>query len=80
MVLLPRKFSEAVYTASAGALAPHQRGAVTAPPDKECNIPMSTIAELVLQSNCIFTAAGETPFAGYVAIAEGKITAVGKGE
>lgn len=41
---------------------------------------MSTIAELVLQSNCVFTAAGEAPFAGYVAIAEGKITAVGKGE
>ena len=35
---------------------------------------MSTIAELVLQSNCIFTAAGEAPFAGYVTIAEGKIT------
>ena len=66
MVLLPRKFSEAVYTASAGALAPHQRGAVTAPPDKECNIPMSTIAELVLQSDCVFTAAGEVPAGSFV--------------
>jgi len=40
---------------------------------------MSTIAELVLQSDCIFTAAGEPPFAGYVAVSGGRIAAVGKG-
>lgn len=41
---------------------------------------MSKFADILLQSNCIFTAGGEAPFAGYVAIADGRITAVGKGE
>ena len=41
---------------------------------------MSNIAEIVLQSDCIFTAAGEAPFAGYVAVSGGRIAAVGKGE
>lgn len=40
---------------------------------------MSKHAEIVLQSNCVFTAAGEAPFAGYVAVAEGRILAVGRG-
>lgn len=40
---------------------------------------MSKFANILLQSNCIFTAAGEAPFAGYVAIADGKIVAVGEG-
>lgn len=37
-------------------------------------------ADILLKSNCIFTAAGEAPFAGYVAVAEGQILAVGQGE
>lgn len=37
-------------------------------------------ADILLKSNCIFTAAGEAPFAGYVAVAEGRILAVGPGE
>lgn len=41
---------------------------------------MSKCAEILLQSHCIFTAAGEDPFAGYVAIADGHILAVGEGE
>lgn len=40
---------------------------------------MPKFADILLQSNCIFTAAGEAPFAGYVAISDGRITAVGKG-
>lgn len=40
---------------------------------------MSQCADIVLQSQCIFTAASNTPFAGYVAIADGKIIAVGEG-
>ena len=40
---------------------------------------MSKCAEILLQSNCIFTAAGEDPFAGYVAVADGRILAVGRG-
>ena len=40
---------------------------------------MSKIADIVLQSNCVFTAAGAAPFAGYVAVADGKILEVGAG-
>ena len=39
---------------------------------------MSNFADILLKSNCVFTAAGEEPFAGYVAIADGKILRVGK--
>ena len=39
---------------------------------------MSTFADMILKSNCIFTAAGEEPFAGFVAIADGKILQVGR--
>ncbi len=41
---------------------------------------MPKYADILLKSNCIFTAAGEAPFRGYVAVAEGKILAVGAGE
>lgn len=41
---------------------------------------MANYAEMILRSNCIFTAAGEAPFPGYVALAEGRILAVGNGE
>ena len=37
-------------------------------------------AELILKSSCVFTAAGEPPFAGYVALGGGHILAVGHGE
>ena len=40
---------------------------------------MSKYADLVLQSNCVFTAAGEEPFAGFVAVAGSKILCVGHG-
>jgi len=40
---------------------------------------MSKYADIILRSNSIFTAAGEAPFAGYIAIADGKILSVGKG-
>lgn len=40
---------------------------------------MSKFADIVLTSNCIFTATGEAPFAGYVSIADGKILCVDKG-
>lgn len=40
---------------------------------------MANFAEIVLQSNCIFTAASAQPFAGHVAIAEGRLLAVGEG-
>lgn len=40
---------------------------------------MSEYADVVLQSNCIFTASGEEPFAGYVVVRNGKIISVGKG-
>ena len=36
---------------------------------------MPKFADILLKSNCIFTAAGELPFAGYVAVADGKILA-----
>ena len=39
---------------------------------------MSNFADILLKSNCVFTAAGEEPFAGYVAVADGKILCVGK--
>ena len=41
---------------------------------------MPKFADILLKSNCIFTAAGELPFAGYVAVADGKILCVGKGD
>lgn len=41
---------------------------------------MSKYADIVLKSNCIFTAAGEEPFAGFVAVGGGKILSVGSGE
>ena len=37
---------------------------------------MPKFADTLLQSNCIFTAAGEAPFAGYVAITDGRIGTV----
>ncbi len=40
---------------------------------------MGNYAEIVLQSNCIFTAAESRPFAGYAAIAGGRLLAVGEG-
>lgn len=40
---------------------------------------MSNYADVILQSNCIFTAAGEAPFAGFVAVCDGKIKEVGHG-
>ena len=40
---------------------------------------MSKYADLVLQSNCVFTAVGEEPFAGFVAVAGSKILCVGHG-
>ena len=40
---------------------------------------MSTYAEYLLLSNCIFTAQGEAPFAGYLAVADGRILSVGRG-
>lgn len=40
---------------------------------------MPKFADILLKSNCVFTAAGEEPFAGFVAIADGKILCVGKG-
>ena len=39
---------------------------------------MPKYADILLKSNCVFTAAGEEPFAGFVAIADGKILSVGK--
>ncbi len=41
---------------------------------------MSNYANYLLKSNCIFTAAGEPPFQGYVAVAGGNILAVGAGD
>ncbi len=40
---------------------------------------MSEYADIVLQSNCIFTASGSDPFAGYVAVRSGRILSVGEG-
>lgn len=40
---------------------------------------MSKYADILLKSGCIFTAAGEAPFPGYVAVADGKILRVGRG-
>lgn len=40
---------------------------------------MSKYADLVLQSSCVFTAVGEEPFAGFVAVAGSKILCVGHG-
>lgn len=40
---------------------------------------MSEYADIVLQSNCIFTASGTDPFAGYVAVRGGRILSVGEG-
>lgn len=40
---------------------------------------MADFAEIVLQSNCIFTAVSSKPFAGYVAVAGGQLLAVGEG-
>lgn len=40
---------------------------------------MSKYADLVLQSNCVFTAVGEEPFAGFVAVAGSKILCVDHG-
>lgn len=41
---------------------------------------MSEHAQILLRSRCIFAADGTAPFAGYVAVADGKILAVGPGE
>lgn len=41
---------------------------------------MPKFADILLKSNCIFTAAGEAPFAGYIAVADGTILCVGQGE
>lgn len=40
---------------------------------------MADFAEIVLQSDCIFTSASPQPFAGHVAVAEGRLLAVGEG-
>ena len=40
---------------------------------------MSDYADILLNSNCIFTSTGEAPFAGHVAVSGSRIAAVGKG-
>lgn len=40
---------------------------------------MDRYAEIILKSDCIFTAADQTPFSGYVALTDGRICAVGTG-
>lgn len=40
---------------------------------------MSDFAEILLQSNAVFTAASSAPFEGFVAVSNGKILAVGTG-
>lgn len=40
---------------------------------------MSNYADIILKSDCIFTATGEAPFAGYVAVSDGKIVQVSEG-
>lgn len=41
---------------------------------------MSNHAHIILKSNCIFTATGEPPFAGYLAISDGRLLRVEHGE
>ena len=41
---------------------------------------MSEYAQILLKSNSIFDGTGADPFAGYVAVANGKVLQVGKGE
>ena len=41
---------------------------------------MEKKAEMILLSDCIFTAAGPAPFSGYVALDDGRILAVGRGK
>ena len=41
---------------------------------------MPKFADILLKSNCIFTAAGKAPFAGFVAVADGSILCVGQGQ
>lgn len=40
---------------------------------------MSEYADLILLSNCIFTATEEIPFSGYIAIKNDRILSIGKG-
>ena len=40
---------------------------------------MSEYADLILLSNCIFTATEETPISGYIAVKNDRILSVGKG-
>ncbi|MEG1010358.1 MAG: amidohydrolase family protein [Ruthenibacterium sp.] len=40
---------------------------------------MSHDTQIILQSNCIYTATGEKPFSGYVVIEDGKLTKIGEG-
>ena len=40
---------------------------------------MSEYADLILLSNCIFTATEEIPFSGYIAIKNARILSIGKG-
>ncbi len=41
---------------------------------------MASTADILLKSNCIFTAAGEPPFSGYVAVQGGRVLSVGPGQ